>query len=97
MLNITKERDTVIIRLPRMFGFPNRTEFRQATIGNPQGTKYRLDFQEVEKLDSAALGMLLILRESAGGMTSDISLVNTRAEVRQLLVLANFQSLFKIP
>ncbi|MBF0127819.1 MAG: STAS domain-containing protein [Magnetococcales bacterium] len=84
------------IRLPRQFGFTLRSEFKQATMGNPPKSKYLLDFQEVEKMDSSALGMLLLLRETSGGTTADITLVNVRAEIRKLLVLANFQTLFSI-
>ncbi|MBF0339852.1 MAG: STAS domain-containing protein [Magnetococcales bacterium] len=95
-MNVSKEGDKVLIRLPKLFGFAVRSEFKQATVGNPPGTKFQLDFHEVERMDSSALGMLLLLRETSGGVASDIVIVNSRPEIRKLLQLANFHNLFKI-
>ncbi|MBF0626639.1 MAG: STAS domain-containing protein [Magnetococcales bacterium] len=95
-LNVSKEGDRVVLRLPKLFGFAVRADFKQATSGNPLGTKYKLDFQEVERMDSSALGMLLLLRETSGGISSDILIINPRTEIRKLLQLANFHTLFTI-
>ncbi|MBF0623919.1 MAG: STAS domain-containing protein [Magnetococcales bacterium] len=59
-------------------------------------TRYVLDFKRTTYLDSAALGMMLLFREKAGGPQSDIHLVNVRPAVRQVLDTANFQKLFHI-
>ncbi|MBF0613537.1 MAG: STAS domain-containing protein [Magnetococcales bacterium] len=95
-LNVSQEGDRVVVRLPKLFGFAVRAEFKQATSGKPVGTRYKLDFQEVERMDSSALGMLLLLRETSGGLSADIQIVNTRPEIRKLLQLANFHTLFTI-
>lgn len=95
-IQVSKEGEYVTVRLPKLFGFSVRSEFKQATGNNPTGTKYKLDFQEVERMDSSALGMLLLLRETSGGITSDILIVNSRPEIRKLLQLANFHTLFNI-
>ena len=47
-------------------------------------------------MDSSALGMLLLLREFAGGDDADIQLVSPNAEIRNVLDIANFGKLFTI-
>ena len=49
-----------------------------------------------EYLDSSALGMLLMLRERAGGENADISIVNTSDGVKKIFETANFNKLFAL-
>lgn len=95
-LKITKDRGDVIISLPENFGFSVRNDFRKAMTGNPKGTRYFLDFKEVQRIESSALGMMLMLRETAGGGSADISVINSGPEVSKILQLAQFHKLFKM-
>ena len=47
-------------------------------------------------MDSSALGMLLMMREYLGGNSADISIANTSADIKNILTVANFQSLFSM-
>ncbi|MBF0183479.1 MAG: STAS domain-containing protein [Magnetococcales bacterium] len=94
-LKTFKNGDRVNIILPKTFGFEVRNEFRDAIHGNPPGTVYELDFCEVEKMDSAAMGMLLLLKEAAGG-DGFVVLMNVKPEIVKLLHLASFNKLFNI-
>lgn len=96
VLKIEKKGETVKLHLPEVFGFSIRNEFRSATTNNPSGTRYVLDFKDVIRMDSAALGMMLLLREGAGGISSKISLINARNEISKILHLANFHTLFNM-
>jgi len=49
-----------------------------------------------EYLDSSALGMLLLLREHAGGESSNIRISKASPEVKKILEVANFEKLFNI-
>jgi anti-anti-sigma factor len=72
-------------------------EFRASyadTAGN--GTEYVIDLTDTEYLDSSALGMLLLLREHAGGESSSIEISQASPEVRKILDVANFGKLFKL-
>ena len=60
------------------------------------GAEYVVDFSKTDYLDSSALGMLLLLREHAGGETSKITILHASAEVKKALDVANFQKLFVI-
>lgn len=55
-----------------------------------------VDLSGLDYMDSAGLGMLLTLRDRADRAGTDVLLRNPRAEVRQLMELACFDSLFVI-
>ncbi|MBF0463004.1 MAG: STAS domain-containing protein [Magnetococcales bacterium] len=93
---VFKDGDRIIVQLPAVFGFGLRNEFRKVTADNPVGSRYELDFQLVEKMDSAAMGMLLLLKEVAGGDGANVVLTNVKPEVIKLLQLVNFHKLFTI-
>lgn len=55
-----------------------------------------VDLSALDYMDSAGLGMLLTLRDRAERAGSDVTLRRPRSEVRELLVLACFDTLFTI-
>ena len=55
-----------------------------------------VDLKEATYLDSSALGMLLLLRDHAGGDNSDIRVVNSSTDVKKILAISNFDKLFDI-
>ncbi len=55
-----------------------------------------VDLRKATYLDSSALGMLLLLRDHAGGDSSDIRVVNSNSDVRKILAISNFDKLFDI-
>jgi anti-anti-sigma factor len=57
-------------------------------------SKWVIDMASTEYVDSSALGMLLMLRERAGGESADISIANTSDGVRKIFETANFNKLF---
>jgi anti-anti-sigma factor len=79
------------------FTFEAHSPFKEASqqaLGSPGLEEIAIDFDKVEYMDSAALGMLLLLRERIG--TRPIRLVNTRGTVRAVLDVANFGRLFAV-
>ena len=66
---------------------------------SPTPEKYILDVNEVTSMDSSALGMLLLLRNHAGGDNAEkskVTIVNARNEVFKLLSSCKFDELFEI-
>lgn len=61
-------------------------------IGNV--SKIVVDMFELDYLDSSALGMLLMLRERAGGVSANIELVNISPAVGKILSTVKFDKLF---
>ena len=95
-MTVSANADRVTITVSGRFVFELYDDFRASyaeTAG--VGVAYRIDLADTEYLDSSALGMLLLLREHAGGVASDIEIIQASAEVRRILDVANFGKLFK--
>ncbi len=85
------------IRVTGRFDFSAHQEFREAYESLPdQPHRYRVDMEKASYLDSSALGMLLLLRDHAGGDSAEVAIVNCNADVRKILAISNFEQLFTI-
>lgn len=84
------------ITIQGRFDFNRQSEFRQAYEQADSSSNFVLDFAAAEYIDSSALGMLLLLRDFAGGDSANIEFINCRNEIRSILEISNFQKLFKI-
>lgn len=79
------------------FDFKVHAAFRAAYEGVvPRPRKYVVDLAQAEYLDSAALGMLLLLRKFAECEDNCVSISNAGPSVAKILKIANFQKLFKV-
>ena len=87
----------VVITVRGRFDFSKHREFREIQADlRGRDAEVVVDFAEAEYMDSSALGMLLMLRESVGGENADITLRNCGGEIQKILAIANFQKLFTI-
>lgn len=94
---LSGDEKKIIIKISGRFDFNIYQEFRQAyKQAKHADTQYVIDLGQTEYMDSSALGMLLLLRERAGGDQGDIKIVNTKPEIKKILTISNFQRLFKI-
>lgn len=57
---------------------------------------YIVDLKETTYMDSSALGMLLLLRDHAGGDDAEVRVLNSNSDVRKILAISNFDKLFDI-
>jgi len=88
---------TLTIRIDGRFDFSSHQAFRDAyENGDRQVADYVVDMEETTYLDSSALGMLLLLRDYAGGDSARISITNCNDDVRRILAISNFEQLFEI-
>lgn len=91
--------DMAVIRLTGRFDFNNHREFKECyerALANPAVRKVVVDMKELEYLDSAALGMLLLLKQSAEKLTVPVVLQNCCGLVKEILDVANFGVLFEM-
>lgn len=90
--------NVVNIGVTGRFDFSSHKEFREAYRSTPEGSnnEYNIDMSATEYVDSSALGMMLLLREYAGGDESNVSITGCRKEVKDILIVSNFDKLFKI-
>ena len=57
---------------------------------------YVVDLKDTTYMDSSALGMLLLLRDHAGGDNAEVQVINSNPDVRKILAISNFDKLFDL-
>ena len=87
----------LVINIRGRFDFSSHQAFKEAyENANEQVESYLVNMAEATYLDSSALGMLLLLRDYAGGDKAKVSITNCNNDVRKILSIANFEQLFNI-
>lgn len=97
-IKVTNGNGLVAIHLDGRFDFGARRAFaaaRDRALAN-DGRHIQVKLTGVEYVDSAALGMLLILREKAHSSGKSVSLADCGDTVRELIRVANFDRLFSV-
>ena len=88
---------TLRIQVSGRFDYSCHESFRAAYEGCDEPCeRFEIDLTEAEYLDSSALGMLLILRDHAGGDAANIEIQNCTPGVRKAFTISNFDRLFVI-
>ncbi|MEM7261202.1 MAG: STAS domain-containing protein [Planctomycetota bacterium] len=93
---VRRDGDRVVLEIPGRFDFNVQHDFRQAYRSEDPGHEYVVDLAETEYVDSAALGMLLMLRDHAGGDQAKVLIENCSPPVRKLLERARCDEFFPI-
>jgi len=78
------------------FDFAMHQAFRSAYESYPYDLNYVVDLRDTHYLDSSALGMLLLLRDHAGGERAQVRLINCTSDVFKILAISNFSKLFQL-
>jgi anti-anti-sigma factor len=87
------------IVLPSKFDFSyhkNFTDQYGKALEEESEQNITLDFSNVEYLDSAALGMMVLLKKKADAAGREVLIINTHGAALEVLKIANFDNLFKI-
>lgn len=88
---------TLRIQIAGRFDYSCHEAFRSAYEGlSDPCERFEIDLTEADYLDSSALGMLLILRDHAGGDAANIEILNCSPGVRKAFTISNFDRLFVI-
>ncbi len=87
---------TITIKISGRFDFAVQNEFRNCYYNTDPAAKIKfiVDMSGANYMDSSALGMLLMMREYLGSNSADISIINCSPDIKNILTVANFQSLF---
>jgi anti-anti-sigma factor len=89
--------NTVTISIGGRFDFSSHKEFRDTYSSSDGATSiYIVDMSGTDYIDSSALGMLLLLREHAGSDQSKITIKNPGKDVKEILMVSNFDKLFTL-
>ncbi len=87
------------VHIDGKFDFFSHREFTQSyarILDDPAIQEIEVNLQRTDFIDSAALGMLMLLRERAQSMNKELTLSYPSPEVSKLLWVANFDKLFTI-
>lgn len=95
-ISTSDDGSQITIAVSGRFDFSLHRHFRNAYAGRPSGTAYCVDLNGVEYMDSSALGMLLLLRDHAGGERSRVVPLRPQPRVRRIPGVANFDKLFQL-
>lgn len=90
------EGDCITLHVSDRFDFSVHRDFHDACLARPCARSYVVDLEGVTCMDSSALGMLLLLREHAGGDDADIRVVNASTELRSTFRVAGLDRLLTL-
>jgi HptB-dependent secretion and biofilm anti anti-sigma factor len=95
---VSPDGQKLTISVKGRFDFAKHQEFRESYEGREgkMPSSIVVDLKDATYLDSSALGMLLLLRDHAGGEDSDVRVINSSTDVRKILAISNFDKLFDI-
>lgn len=93
---LSPDRQQLTIFIEGRFDFGAHQEFRAAYQDRPGNLNYVVDLRGIQYLDSSALGMLLLLRDHAGGDSARVRLINCTPDVIKILTISNFSRLFQL-
>ena len=95
--HVSGDGKKLTIAIKGRFDFGTHQAFREAYEKNGANDKsIVVDLKEATYIDSSALGMLLLLRDYAGGDDAEVQVVNSCNDVRKTLAISNFDKLFDI-
>ena len=94
---VSPDGHKLTISVKGRFDFGRHQEFRESYERlNQKPESIVVDLKDATYLDSSALGMLLLLRDHAGGDEAEIQVVNSSNDVRKTFEISNFDQLFDI-
>lgn len=88
--------NTIVVKIPEKFDYSTNAEFRAAYSDKSTKNTFILDFSETRHIDSASLGMLLLLKEYAGGTLDKIQFIHCSPEIIKIFKICHFDKMFNI-
>ncbi|NBX03589.1 MAG: anti-sigma factor antagonist [Alphaproteobacteria bacterium] len=96
--NIIDQNNAKTIRMSGQFTFPDNPKFKSILIMAKEGGFHNLtlDFMGVTFIDSAGLGMLLLLRDQCAEKQIRVSIAGAQGQVAKIFSISNFDRLFSM-
>src|ERR1700712_2728410 len=100
-LNVTDHKDLKVVSFVenKILDEANIADIGQALtalIDSKHNPKLLLDFQNVDHLSSAALGMLINVNQKIKGQSGELRLSNIKAQIYEVFVITKLNKLFRI-
>lgn len=93
------EGGTCNISLKGKFSFSDHSEFKNilsAVNSEPAVRQVNLNLKDLEYVDSAALGMMLLLKEGADKNSKKLVLLEVNGQVKKMFEVSRFYEIFDI-
>jgi anti-anti-sigma factor len=90
-------KDTAIVRLDGSFDCKAHKEFLDATkplLANGEVKELLLDLAAVDRLDSSALGLMLVTRDAAKKSGKTVAISGAKGVAKRAIDMAQFELLF---
>lgn len=86
------------VKLSGRFTFADHNDFREIFQYVADGTvsKIEIDLTQVDFVDSAALGMLLLTRDEAKKASKALTIRNPQGQVKKMFEISRFYELFDV-
>lgn len=96
--SISKQTNSFLLQLSGNFTFNDNTKFRDLlnVIQESNVQNVTIGLEKLEFIDSAALGMLLLLNDAAKKKNIKITLSGAQGQIKKMLQLSNFDQLFTV-
>ena len=93
-----KQNDTLRVTMQGQFTFTDNPSFRgiMDELAKSEIRQVTLDFAGVDFIDSAGLGMLLLLRDLCQERQIQATLENPQGQVEKIFLISKFDQLFTI-
>lgn len=95
--SLSPNGEELIIIVQGRFDFSSLQSFKNCYENQDKTpVRYIVDLKSSDYLDSSALGMLLALRDHAGGDNADVRIVNCSPDIRKIFLITKLDELFKV-
>ena len=96
--NVSQQNNKVVVHLNGQFVFTDNQKFRQILeLANQDNVRaVELNFAHVDFIDSAGLGMLLLLRDQCQARNVNVAITGATGQVERIFVISKFDQLFSI-
>lgn len=98
LYQLTHENDNYHLALSGDFTFSDNAKFRNLlmTLRDAKAHSLTLAMDKLAFIDSAALGMLLLLHDEATRQKMDVTMCGATGQIKKMLQLSNFDEIFHI-
>lgn len=88
---------TLTIKISDRFDFNLHSDLRRLYYqSDKRYQNYVVDLKDTTYMDSSALGMLLQLRDYAGGNRNAVRITHAQSAIKEILAVANFHQLMTV-
>jgi anti-anti-sigma factor len=88
---------TTVIKMPKRFDYSSSAEFNSAIAAAiEQPGAITLDCADLEYVDSAGIGLLVMSQKKAQTRQSKLVMINLKSAPKEILNLANLQKIIEI-